>query len=72
MPIIAEKGEEVLTRQDARHSANGGGSSPVQVKVINTIDSASVVNEAMSTAAGQTAIVNAIRANKSSIKAVLS
>jgi len=39
--------------------------------VINTIDSASVINEAMSTSAGQTAIVNAIRANKSSIKAVL-
>jgi len=73
VPIIGEKGEEVLTRQDARHSANGGGSSnPVQIKVINTIDSASVVNEAMSTSAGQTAIVNAIRANKSSIKAVLS
>lgn len=74
MPTILEKGEEVLTANDPRHVANGGGSGsgPMQVKIVNTIDSASFLNEALATSAGQKAIVNAVKAQKSSIKSVLS
>lgn len=74
VPTILERGEEVLTENDPRHRNNGGGtsgSSPMQVKIVNTIDSASVLNEALNSQIGQKTLVNAIRANKSSIKSVL-
>jgi tape measure domain-containing protein len=72
VPTVLEKGEEVLTRSDPRHQMNrGGGNNPVQVKIVNTIDSNSVLNEALNSAAGQKVLVNAIRANKSSVKSVL-
>lgn len=73
VPTILERGEEVLPATDPRHAANGGGSSstPIQVKIVNTIDSGSVLNEALNSSAGQKTLVNAIRANKSSIKSVL-
>lgn len=74
VPTILEKGEEVITRNDPRHTANGGasGSSPLQVKIVNAIDSQSVLKEALSSQAGQKVLVNAIQANKSSVKSVLS
>lgn len=76
VPSILEKGEEVLTRNDPRHMLNNGGGgsggSQQSIKIINAIDSASVMNEALNSAAGQKVLVNAIRAQKSSIKSVLS
>lgn len=69
VPAVLEKGEEVLTAGDPRHSMNGGGGS--NVKIINAIDSGSVVSEGMSTAEGERAFINFIRANKATVKQVL-
>ncbi len=71
VPAILQKGEEVLTRNDPRHRMNSTPAEPQSIKIINTIDSASVINEGLSTAAGQKAFINAIKTNKSSIKSVL-
>lgn len=73
LPSILERGEEVLTRDDPRHRANGGSvsSSPVNVKVVNAIDSSSVVAEGLNKGEGQKAILNFMRANKKQIKSVL-
>lgn len=70
VPTILERGEEVLTRNDPRHVANGGG-SPTELKVVNTIDSGSFVSEGMNTTVGQKAVMNFIKANKGRIKGVL-
>ena len=69
VPTILQQGEEVLTASDPRHIANGGGAGGV--KIINTIDSGSMVSEGLSTAEGEKAIFNFVRANKASLKQVL-
>jgi hypothetical protein len=74
IPAILQKGEEVLTRGDPRHILNGGGrrSTPnVDVKVVNAIDSASVVEEALNTRLGQKVVMNFMKANSRAIKTVL-
>lgn len=71
VPAILQRGEEVLAKNDPRNALNGGGGS-TQVKIVNTIDSAEVVSQGLSTVSGEKAILNVIRANKSSIKSVLS
>lgn len=73
VPIIAQRGEEILSRSDPRNALNGGGaaSSPMSIKVINTVDSESVVQHGLATPSGERAIMNIIRANRSSIKQAL-
>ena len=71
VPAILQKGEEVLAKGDPRNAANGGGGNSTQVKIVNTIDSGSVVSQGVNTTDGQRAIINVIRANKSSIKNLL-
>lgn len=73
VPAILERGEEVLTRDDPRHMANGGGAgaAPMDVKIINTIDAGSFVSEGMNTTPGQKAVMNFIRANRGQIKDLL-
>jgi tape measure domain-containing protein len=73
IPTILERGEEVMTKDDPRHRFNGGAGTqaPMQVKIVNAIDSASVLSDALNTSSGQKSIVNAIMANKSSIRSVL-
>lgn len=74
VPAILQKGEEVLTRQDPRNRANAGGGdagSMQNIKVINTIDSNSILNEALSNQAGTKILLNAIKANRSSMKQIL-
>lgn len=72
VPTILQRGEEVLTANDPRHRNNQGSSGQqIGVKIVNSIDSGSVVSEGLSTSSGQKAIINVIRANKSSIKSLL-
>lgn len=72
VPTILERGEEVLTRDDPRHKYNqGSGNQQTSVKIVNAIDSSSIVSEGLNSAQGQKAIINFIRANKSQVKAVL-
>lgn len=80
VPAILERGEEVLSKNDPRNILNGGGSAgmsaagqrPQDIKVINYVDSESVVSEGLNTPSGVKAIINVIRANKSTFKSVLS
>lgn len=71
VPTVLERGEEVLTRNDPRHVANGGAAVAPEVKVVNTIDSGSFVSEGMNSGVGQTAMMNFIKANKGRIKGIL-
>jgi len=75
VPAVLERGEEVLKRNDPRHVMNGGGQGggqqPMNVKIVNSIDSGSVLEQGAGTAAGERAILNVLRANASSIKNLL-
>lgn len=73
VPAILQTGEEVLSRNDPRNVMNGGGaaSSPQSIKIVNSIDSGSVVAKGIATREGEKAIMNLIRANKSAFKQVL-
>lgn len=74
VPIIAQKGEEILTRGDPRHRANGGlggggGGSPITV--VNAIDPGDFVSKGLDTGVGGKAFMNFIRANSGAIKQVI-
>ncbi|MDQ0836982.1 peptidoglycan DD-metalloendopeptidase family protein [Sphingomonas faeni] len=71
VPIIAQKGEEILTRGDPRHRANGGlgdGGVPVNLKVVNAIDAGDFVSKGLDTGVGGKALLNYIRANSGAVK----
>lgn len=77
VPIIAKRGEEILTEDDPRHILNGAFSgarsplAPQDVRIINTIDSGDFVSRGMQTVKGQKAIINFIRENSESIRSQL-
>ena len=80
VPTILKKGEEVLTGDDPRNVLNGGlganrsGSSSqpkVDLKIVNTIDSADFVNQGLNTQKGTQALLNVIKANSSAVKAAI-
>lgn len=72
VPAILQRNEEVLATDDPRNILNGGGAggvaAPQDIKVINMVDSASVVSEGLSTSEGTKAIFNVLRANRAQIK----
>lgn len=73
---ILKRNEEVLRADDPRNILNGGSSaggssSPMGVKIINMIDSGSVVSEGLSTQSGEKAFFNFIRANRTGLKQIL-
>jgi hypothetical protein len=73
VPAILERDEEVLTRQDSRHVANGGlggGKAPV-FKIINAIDAGDMVQQGLNTSAGEKAILNLVRNNPAGFKAAM-
>ncbi|WP_104961354.1 hypothetical protein [Pseudomonas sp. XWY-1] len=73
IPIIAEEGEEMLTKSDPRHRNNIGkgnkGSSEQSPRftINNMIDSMSIAG-VMEGSHGEAAIMNVIRANRNEIK----
>lgn len=75
VPIIAERGEEMLTEDNPRHINNVGTSSnastPQNIMVINQVDSGSVVQQGVAATPGSKAIYNFIRAHKASFKMAL-
>lgn len=71
VPAVLQKGEEVLTANDPRHVNNGGTAGGQSIKIINTIDSGSMVSEGLSTADGEKALFNFVRANRASLKQAL-
>lgn len=70
VPSILKRGEEVLTEDDPRHVANGGGSGG-STSIINAIDAPSFVEEALKSARGGKAILNYMRANPSAVRSAL-
>jgi len=63
VPVIAQTGEEILSRTDPRNALNGGTAQKAQdIKIVNAIDSASVVSEALNLRSGQEPIMNLIKA----------
>lgn len=75
-PAILQKNEEVLRADDPRNILNGRPapaqqSSPTNLKIINMVDSGSVVSEGLSSQQGEKAIFNFIRANRTGLKQIL-
>ncbi len=72
IPAILQRGEEVLSRNDARNAMNGGKqSTPQHIAVYNGFDHESMVRQGLSAPSNQKVILNMIRANKNSVKAAL-
>lgn len=72
-PAILKRNEEVLTENDPRNVLNGGAnpSSPANIRIINTFDSASFLSEGLATQEGTEAIMNLVRANRGPFKQIL-
>lgn len=69
VPAILRRGEEVLTADDPRHRANGGGQG-VGVRIINVIDPG-VTHDHLQTPAGERVILNIIGRNARAVRAAL-
>lgn len=69
VPIIAEKGEEVLTESDPRHRKNAADSS--SVKIVNVFDPAEVLEKALATEVGERVLVNFMSRRSRQISGVL-
>lgn len=70
IPAVLMQGEEVLTPDDPRHVANGGGQMGASVKIINGVDE-SVIHDNMQSSNGEKVIMNIIGRNASTIKRLL-
>lgn len=73
VPIIAEKGEEMLTASDPRHRNNLGKGSKGQADqapriTINNMIDAPAIASVMEGPHGEAAIMNVFRANRNEIK----
>lgn len=73
IPIIGERGEEMLTADDPRHRANGGLSSRGNgsVKVINVLDPIDLLDRALASDEGESLFLNFVRRNGGAFKAAL-
>ncbi len=77
VPTILQRGEEVLTRDDPRHIFNGAGngqegvSAAAEPRIVNAIDGASFLEEAMKSKRGQETILNFIQANRGSVRGAI-
>ena len=71
-PTILKKNEEVLTANDPRNVMNGGsGQAQQNIKIMNMIDSGSVISEGLASEPGSKAIFNFMRANRTGLKQIL-
>lgn len=78
---VLKKQEEVLAADDPRNILNGGaaarpGAPAVaaavpQIKIINTIDPTEVVSQGLTSAAGEKAFLNAVSANRETVRKML-
>lgn len=77
VPAILERGEEIITKNDARHRNNGGGadggslSERVNVTVQNLLDSGDIIEQGLSTRKGEQKMLNLITKNRGAIRAAL-
>lgn len=68
VPAILQKGEEVLSRNDPRNQANGGGGAGT--RIINVIDP-SLVSDYMTSSAGEKTVLNILQRNPGALRQVL-
>lgn len=66
VPAILQKGEEVLTADNPRHVANGGGD--LKAKIVNVFDPTDVLEAALSSSAGEKVLINWMTRRSRSIK----
>lgn len=75
VPLIARRGEEVLTEGDPRHRKNLGGASEApprgDIKIVTVFDTEVAAAQLMRTKAGEKAMLNMIKANPRAFKAAL-
>ena len=72
IPAILQRGEEVLTANDPRHTNNGGGVSSPNIKIVNANSSQEVVEEALASPDGERVVLNFIGKNRNKISSLLS
>jgi tape measure domain-containing protein len=70
VPIVAKRGEEMLTENDPRHRNNGGLGGQA-ISIYNAVDVDSIFQAAGSSPKSVKAIVNLIRANQPAFQAAL-
>lgn len=73
VPIVAQEGEEVLTRDDPRNRLNGGAanSTPQDIRIVAVDDQRSAVTEMMKTPEGTQALMTCLRQNLSTVKKMI-
>jgi Tape measure protein len=72
VPAILQRGEEVLSKNDARNAANGGKqSTPQHIQVVNAMDHESIVREGLNAPSNTKVILNMIRANRGAVRQAL-
>lgn len=71
VPVIAHKGEEILSANDPRNALNGGGQGGGAVRIVNNVDPA-LVEDFMQSPAGEEVILNTISNNQGAVRSVLS
>ncbi len=76
VPIIAQKGEEVLSKSDPRNIMNGGGvqssgTPDVNVTTINLFDPVAALEAALNSPAGGKLMVNHVAANSGKFRGAL-
>lgn len=77
VPIIAQQGEEMLTRDDPRHMLNGGGQKAAgpapkgDTRIVNAFDATSFLEQALKSREGEEVILNYFTANRGTIKTAL-
>jgi tape measure domain-containing protein len=70
VPAILNKGEEVLTKTDPRHSANASGAPAQSVKMV-LVDDRGSIGDYMSSGDGEKVLVETIRRNSGVIKKII-
>ncbi|HUH23467.1 MAG TPA: hypothetical protein VLZ51_05345 [Brevundimonas sp.] len=73
VPIIAERGEEVLDAGDPRHRDNGGlgGGAPVNLKNVNLFDIDQLASAILESEVGQKVLINVIGNNARAVSGAL-
>jgi len=72
VPAVLRRGEEVLTRADPRHRANGGGSGKTpDLKVVLVDDASKRLENALSSTPGQRVLTRFLRDNAADIRAAI-
>ena len=74
VPAVLKQGEEVLTKNDPRHRANGatsGGAAPMQsIRSIVVLDEESALNH-LNSASGEQVVISHIKKNRATIKQMM-